>query len=678
MRKVSLPILRRIEVDGYLMYPGMTRSPGLTHTFVEGVNVVIGINGIGKTTFLTLLLRLMTGPRDLRDLGEIGGSQRSLVSIETGIFAGRVPDRAREATATLCIQINDSTIELKRSLSNLQLIELSINGAVQVGEHSSDLEEKFKIAVLTSSHLDDFYDFVLLLRYLVFYLEDRRSLIWDKWAQTEILRILFVPETLQSTYKLAINQALSADSTARNTQTILTRQTKALENAIRSASQSSPSDLNLLRVKVQELTGKSERLGEELVQLDEERRDRRKDAVQARHAAERVSQEERAARESYLAQIFPRLTDYGSFVIASIQAGRGCLVCGTTDKEHLERIQKELSEHLLCPICGSSPLQQESTPAANSSILHSSKLAELARQREELLRSSVLCEDEAAEMQERYMRTQLLKDEVDRELKADRQQLHLREQAASAGQPEELARLDSRVRVLQDTVNEALEDKESALRTIKTIIDQLSSEMGEFRQKMIETFGEFVASFLAERCSLDFRSVPRRIGQGGGPPIDFPEFHILMTSGVFRQSGTAREAPASVSESQKEFVELAFRMAFMAIASQGTSSSMILETPEASLDAVFTPKAGSTFNKFARLVEPAHVLIATSNLNGTQMIPSLLGLVDEHGEEIVDKPSVKAIDERVLNLLEVAAKSQALREYEHEYADSLAEALGRT
>jgi hypothetical protein len=54
-------------------------------------------------------------------------------------------------------------------------------------------EEAYQQLVAGLSGVDTFYDFHFLVRNLVFYLEDRRPLIWTEDGQFEIARILFIP-----------------------------------------------------------------------------------------------------------------------------------------------------------------------------------------------------------------------------------------------------------------------------------------------------------------------------------------------------------------------------------------------------------------------------------------------------------------------------------------------------
>ena len=82
MRLVNLPHIDELTIDGYVLYPGPESDPGLHHNFLSGVNVVVGINGIGKTTLLLMLFRMLAGAKDLRIADELGGSQRSLASVD--------------------------------------------------------------------------------------------------------------------------------------------------------------------------------------------------------------------------------------------------------------------------------------------------------------------------------------------------------------------------------------------------------------------------------------------------------------------------------------------------------------------------------------------------------------------------------------------------------------------
>lgn len=303
-KNVHFPILEHVRVDGYLLYPGTEENPGLNHPFLAGMNVIVGINGVGKTTLLNILFRMLAGDKDLRDGRELGDSKRTLITVDNDIFANRVPDRAKNATATLKFKLGVHTIEIKRALRNLELLEFTVTPADPQMQRLEDLGDTYKAVISRLAGLDDFFDFVLVLRYLTFFLEDRRTLIWDKAAQTEIFRILFFPDNVDHNYKSSLNDALSADSSARNTNTILTKEKKKFDKLIAESTSSKPEELVLLQAAHTELNEALEHQTQKTQKLDNQRRSLRQRLEQDRNDAERLHQEERALREQMLASVF--------------------------------------------------------------------------------------------------------------------------------------------------------------------------------------------------------------------------------------------------------------------------------------------------------------------------------------------------------------------------------------
>src|SRR5262249_19599220 len=76
-----------------------------------------------------------------------------------------------------------------------------------------------------------FGDWLLLLRHLVFYFEDRRSLVWDPSAQRQILRFLFLPPDVARKWSEDEREILQLDSRARNLNAALTREQRALSKS---------------------------------------------------------------------------------------------------------------------------------------------------------------------------------------------------------------------------------------------------------------------------------------------------------------------------------------------------------------------------------------------------------------------------------------------------------------
>lgn len=170
-----------------------------------------------------------------------------------------------------------------------------------------------------------------------------------------------------------------------------------------------------------------------------------------------------------------------------------------------------------------------------------------------------------------------------------------------------------------------------------------------------------------------------------------------MSSGVFTGSASAREDASEVSESQREFIDLAFRMALMEAASAPESDAMlVLETPEASLDSLFVREAGALFRAFAAKGDAlGNVFIASTNLNNEGMIPALFGVTAPPARKPVSSDDADALtrDEapaaedlppalpagarrgHLINLLSISAPNAALRQHREFYEKKLWDAV---
>ena len=180
---IHLPVVERLRVLNYPLYPGSTKQ-GLDLSFDKGVTVIAGINGIGKTTLLNLLLRMLVGPTNpskaaTRDMGLV--SKRSLVTARKFSF---FQDRAgvalgTNATSTLTFRIGGKQIAVTRRLTNLEITKLVISGkTTATPDNNAFLEQMAELSGLATA-----YDFHMVVRYVQFFTEERLPLLWSPTAQ---------------------------------------------------------------------------------------------------------------------------------------------------------------------------------------------------------------------------------------------------------------------------------------------------------------------------------------------------------------------------------------------------------------------------------------------------------------------------------------------------------------
>lgn len=678
---ISFPVLKRVRVRNYALYVGTEAQPGLDHHFVDGVNVIVGINGLGKTTLLNMLLRSLVGAADVPGDDELGDKKRRLIPADRSWFRRRVPDDAVDARVTIWYQLGEHFFEVTRSLANLDIVEMFIDQREVPPTRGPQMEGMYREQVVAASGLASFEDFVFLLRYVVFYLEDRRSLVWDAAAQGEVLGILFGEQGgHRSRYVELFNELLSKDSEYRNVHAVVSKRRRQIEQ------QTSTIEGGQIEMLIQTL----ETRREELKALSRRKNELASTRDSLRQQIENRRQEIHERRSAVAAQLnafyesfFPSLDGPARYLLAHFEADTGCLVCGNTSRAASERVGAKVYMNI-CPVC-ESPIDVGHGPTHDP---HAGEAVE-----EERLLIAAAEKDLAA------MLTPLQSADDEYSLVA----------AEFVGVSSALGALEQQLKALGESVPHAMERRDELSRhllTFEAALNQLEVERRELAAQFSElanainqevravsaqveqTFAKYISGFLAEQCEIKYTPRVRSLGQRSGTEqFPFPHFVPALTSGVHRSGTTVREAGQSVSESQKEFIDLAFRMALLELAAPAAPSMLVLETPEASLDSVFVPRAADLLRRFAAGMDGSRGtrLIASSNVNREQMIPALFGAYPDQRfyGQVIDEtpspmPSTVPIEDRaahVLDLLKIAAPTRALERFRAAYEEERDQAI---
>jgi hypothetical protein len=187
-RLVNFPIFETLKVDGYPLYPGYPpNSPGLNIEFSPGPWLVLGSNGLGKSTLLLMLRQVLTGPVRARPAG-FAGERLDLQQTDPRLFAHRVLDGAKAATAGITVRFGHSLMKVIRRLSDLALIEASLE--VRGGKQPAATESLYRDLLAKAMNLANFDDALRVIDRVTFFLEAREPLIWDAAAQFELFRAI--------------------------------------------------------------------------------------------------------------------------------------------------------------------------------------------------------------------------------------------------------------------------------------------------------------------------------------------------------------------------------------------------------------------------------------------------------------------------------------------------------
>ena len=663
---ISVPRLDRLDVEGYGLYPGVPdkagESTGLHAEFGDGLSLIIGANGLGKTTLIKLIYRMIGGPYDIPSLaaGEELGNRRleatQLPPYERTMFAARVADRAASATATLSLVFGDKHFIVTRNLSNLSLAAVSVNS----GERQAIGEDAYQTMICDAAGVGSFGDLLLMLRYLVFYFEDRRALVWDQTAQRQLLRMLFLPPAQAQEWTAHERVILTKDSDVRNFQAVVGKEERELTKNVRK-SQSATA----LRAELGSLEGVQENDRQRLQDISAFTADLDNARQQARAAHLEAQQDResrfRALEEAKLLAIqarFPEVASTGRYILAQLMTDHECLVCGTHNDAaaaaYAERIEKDL-----CVVC-STPLATvegivEQRTVADERV--SKRVRALEAADKTLLGATAARHAAESEFDAHWRAVARL--EADIAERASRINA-----IVDALPPSELAMREqrddlSRLRGLLEARKGELADLR---RAFAAFVAERRDDLMQQAGNISTYFGEYASGFLSEQISLTWSSYRARLGQTGDL-IEFPAFDLEMSGSDFGAS-VRRTGPNDVSESQREFIDLAFRMAMMRAASADGSASLVIDTPESSLDAVFAKRAGDILIRFAD--GEGNSLIITSNLVEGSLIPTLADGLKRYPEP----------RQRLVDLFALARPTAAVLAEPQAYADVRLKLLG--
>lgn len=658
---INFPVLKRIDISNYALYPGETENPGLHIEFNSGLTLIVGANGLGKTTLITILYRLLSGPYDIpglatqADLGGLRLDAKEVPYSDRVAFAQRVADGAKDARARLVLSFGSQDVVIERRLSNLALTYFQIEDNVM-----EPSEANFHTTIAGLAGVWSFGDWILLLRHLVFYFEGRRALVWDPTAQRQILRFLFLSVDRARKWTEDERAVLELDSRMRNLSAALTREEKALTaNEFKTkAGVSVRQRLGTLEKEQEADQASEETLNEEIMNLEQQRQNARLALMKAEQERESRLREHERAKLLSIASRFPTESETARYLLAQLLTEDTCLACGHTAKKAADDYKSRIEEER-CVICNSdlsvdSDIIPGATIADKQVEIASQSLAtinvQLDSSKEMLMSAEAAHRKRIMELQSTTARIAERSYEMDTLVKRLPP-----EEARMHEQRKELGALRSRVQTFRDELDEKR-------KLFREFVEELNLQVATQSEAVKSVFDRYAEGFLVEVCNLIWSTKKARLGQTG-EPFDFPAFELEMTGTNF-QTPVRRSGPEEVSESQREFIDLSFRMALIKVAGANGTGTLIIDAPESSLDAVFVSRATNVLTRFAQ--DQSNRLVVTSNLVEGQLIPSLIEKAIPSGER----------GSRIVDLLKLAEPTAAVKQLHQEYAEVRDRILG--
>ena len=678
MRELYLPNLIKVYVKGYSLY---SQEPSFEFKFKEGINAVVGANGIGKTTFVNLIIYSLVGHKKKKS--KVIKGLKKLEYEDEDFFSSRTYDLAdseMNSLAEVCLEyfLGNVKIEVTRSLIKNKITFLKINNE-DIEEPSEDI---YQDRIEKHSNISCFEDFELLIREFLFFDERRKNIAWEADNQDNILRILLLDEE----YHLKINELEDnitiADSKGRHTsedkrmaeksyKELVTDRDKIVKqkDLIGIYEKCDISEKEESEIYRQRLVSSKSTIDEELLNNHERLSDMQErlqeiidDVSQAEGEVtnvsviyENISNEIKKLEADLYKSIYNKVPNYYYTIEKNLLTEGKCLVCNSKSKE-IQSKAIQVKEKGKCMICSSELID---------SVQVDSKLVETLNKLNDIKK------EEQTKLKNKKNKLDILNDKLKNQQKLIIELKNVIEDSSKAKVviESELSKVvpDSENK---DMYTEILKTKEKLINKLDEEIrvayrqrDHYKSELSEhiekfknviysLNQKLSNYFNKYASIFIGLDCKLAVKTKSIK---------NIPHFYYVPEI-----DGQIRKDIWSVSESQRFFLDQAFRMAIIDYLQSNIkefNTFFITETPEGSLDIAYESQVAIMFNIFS---ESNNKIIFTSNLNSSNFLKELykniskeerksrtLNLLEKGKITIVQKNKLEQLNKLLHQIMEV-------------------------
>lgn len=616
--KYRLPLIGRVHLAAFDLY---RRKPDIQVTVDQAVFCLMGANGLGKSTFLSTLLYGLTGglPHRVRKFSSPQEYREEATRLDRrdDYYGGRLSEAVAEHAA-IAVELRwpDKTAEVTRRLLGPGAVtRLSVN--TNDDEAPSRLEgaaaeRAYETLVVQESGLPSFDQFLFLMHYVCTFDEDRHLLLWDPVALTNALYLAFGSDSTQAAEANHLKREVERfGSRARNSR-FAARQSLDRAEQLRKALEDDDGDTQPNEATRQRYNRLNERLDDAVA------RAHRKDA-ELRRSEATVSDRSAALAglqleydRTFAARADASLTASHHPLVRSTLRHDRCAVCATTGVA--ENLLSSI-EARLCPLCGSG-VSHAATDQANIE-----KLKLLDRRIEEsratldeaLRRRERLQDDHATAIQAEIAARETREAFLAANPEADRQ-------ADPGNDPTVLSaaieREEDQARSFDSKSKKEYRQRDKARRALLKIERELQARFDDYSERFAALFRSYAQEFLG--LTVDIQLEHRK-------GLNETGFELLLT-----MEDQIRSRAEDVSESQRFFLDIALRMALAQFVSS-TSATLLIDTPEGSLDITYEARAGQMFSKFAT---GGNAILMTANLRSSALLQRLAEMQKRDGMQI--------------------------------------------
>jgi len=657
---VILPLIKSFEIRGYRMF-----KEDWSYKISSGLNLILGINGIGKTTTTNLLSYALVGTHT--------GFHEKLTP---DYFMNRIiADEAQESEndsidivdtfdpkVVLNLTIGDHTVTLIRSLQIDKIEYLEVDKK-EINGDKSDLNESYENTIKKLTGLNSLDDLIFLISHLLIREEEHNYLLWKEADQSRVIRLLLNQSGFSDEYAALEKELQDADSKYKREKDFMgkieTRKKALLESRDSEVTSGKTKSKDELEKRIRDFKDERTKTQEEkdVVLLKNETLKTQAKKVENQLSALKTnfdfeSDELRALGSKYYHASFA--DPKGEFIFTKISERNICLVCNNSvTQKRVVEVERKVRQKHECPVC-SSPLNNLDDSDQNLSERDVKRMNTLEKSAEQTKVSIRKLQDEfdklcnqietnnsALNNFEEAIRKLNLSIAIDqnglqkfRSSENDFSELDIR-----------IAQLDVEIEDYDKVTKKLLKKFNDIKEEMRKKNEKLNEAIENFNAELVKIFNNLSKPYFGNDCTL---IINKKKPSG---------FELQLSYFIPKMKGKSRNNPTSVSKAESLFLEYLFRFAILKLylEKSGVKPFLFLETSEGSFDIRNTTIMADTIAQIGKIGFP---FIIITNLSKIDFIESLL-------------PDVTERQKRTFNLIEYAPESLIGKKLDKSLTDAL-------
>lgn len=599
---IKLFKINGVKLYGFSLYPNIET---IDLKMEEDITCLTGANGLGKSTFLNIIVFGLTGlvknhKKEFESISRIRESNYA-----EDYFSGRISQTDKErAYVEIELEINGVNLIIRRNfLSETGFEYVKVDGTQYFKE------DIFENAVCKEMNLSNFEQFIFLVQYVFLFDESRETIFWNNKILTNTINLLIgMDSNLADEYDELSKEIVYNDGKSRHCTWDIKKARDAIDeiqktiNKNKESSQvydidesiiKSYSDLNLyiedLNLKILDKERELKSVQLILSQL----------TIKIYEIESKYEKEYEKVFEVNLngdEEVFKKINDM-------VLSGK-CMICNNIIDKH--KMETNLSS-CTCPLCDNKIIENSSSEL-DISILEKldCEIGEIKEKIKENMKLKDNLENKIKELEGKLITSKNTLNNLELKYKGIEYEATKEKNGDKYYELIKMKYLE--IQEHEKTKQEFIIKRDLAKSKISSIRDIITQKYNEVSGEFIQIFTQLAKKFIGLNVTIRLSTTSKD--------------NILGYDFIVEMEESDRNFDHQLSESQRYFLDIALRMAFIIYASknQDNSGILLLDTPEGYLDIAYENNAAEMFIEF---IEGNTQLIITANINSSGLLKTL-------------------------------------------------------